>query len=316
MDDGQAKQSAPGDLELVREFLNTHDVEEGLDEIASPARLAAWLDGKGLAHGDRLSGADVEEAASMRESLRALTLANNGDPLDPEAIPRLNSIAGGARLRVRFDEQGDTALRPAGEGSEEGSKAALGRMLAIVFRAMEDGTAGPAQGLPRRHLPVGVLRPLQEPLGDVVLDGRLREPRKARTYRQHHRGEAKGWVENSMPRNRTSARVVSSGASSQHEVSRVLEERQLRARQLRVEPVCKLQVDERVVRAPHDQGGRAERGDAALVRGQLLEVPRAVEPRGSPPAASRPRTPSSTRRARRRSARSRRSSARPRGSRA
>jgi predicted RNA-binding Zn ribbon-like protein len=136
VDDGQAKHAAPDDLELVREFINTHDVEAGLDEIGSPDQLGAWLAAKELAPRARPSAADVEQAVSMRESLRALTLANNGDPLDPQAIPRLNSIAAGARLRVRFDAHGDPLLEPAGDGSE----AALSRMLAIVFRAMEDGT--------------------------------------------------------------------------------------------------------------------------------------------------------------------------------
>jgi predicted RNA-binding Zn ribbon-like protein len=136
MDDGHAKHAAPGELELVRQFLNTHDVEEGLDEIASPGGLGTWLAGKGLEPAQGLGEADVEHAIAMREALRALTLANNGEPLEPRAISTLNSIAAGAQLLVRFDEHGDTVLEPAGEGGE----APLGELLAIVFRSMAQGT--------------------------------------------------------------------------------------------------------------------------------------------------------------------------------
>jgi predicted RNA-binding Zn ribbon-like protein len=134
--EGSTKQAAPGELELVRQFLNTHDVDEGTDEIAVPEAFGAWLAGQGLETGSELGPGDVERAVAMRESLRSLTLANTGEPLDPEAVPTLNSIAAEARLVVRFDEHGQTVLEPAGEGAD----AALGELLAIVFRSMADGT--------------------------------------------------------------------------------------------------------------------------------------------------------------------------------
>jgi predicted RNA-binding Zn ribbon-like protein len=130
------RQAAPGELDLIRQFLNTNDVDEGTDEIAAPGALRAWLAERDLEAGSDLGAEDVERAVGMRESLRALTLANTGEPLDPEAVPALNEIAAGARLVVRFDEHGHTVLEPAGEGAD----AALGELLAIVFRAMADGT--------------------------------------------------------------------------------------------------------------------------------------------------------------------------------
>jgi predicted RNA-binding Zn ribbon-like protein len=136
VEEGLARHPAPGELELVRQFLNTHDVEEGIDEVSSPESLRAWLAGQGLEAGPRLGQADVERAIAMRESLRALTLANNGEPLESRAIPTLNSVAAGAHLMVRFDEHGDSVLEPTGEGAD----AALGELLAIVFRSMADGT--------------------------------------------------------------------------------------------------------------------------------------------------------------------------------
>ena len=43
--------TAPGDLELVRLFVNTKDVEEDKDEIATPKALRAWLEDVGLPAG-------------------------------------------------------------------------------------------------------------------------------------------------------------------------------------------------------------------------------------------------------------------------
>ena len=34
---------APGELEIVRRFVNTLDIESGTDELASPGALLGWL---------------------------------------------------------------------------------------------------------------------------------------------------------------------------------------------------------------------------------------------------------------------------------
>jgi predicted RNA-binding Zn ribbon-like protein len=146
VEDQNAKHPVPGELELVRQFLNTYDVEDDSDEIGSPAELRDWLSRHGLEPGTAIGEGDVAQANALREALRALTLANNGEPLDPEAIPTLNSVAGSVQLQVRFEAQGETRLEPAGEGAE----AALGRLLAIVHRAMADGT-WPRLKLCREH---------------------------------------------------------------------------------------------------------------------------------------------------------------------
>jgi predicted RNA-binding Zn ribbon-like protein len=131
-----AKSAAPGELELVRQFLNTIDIEDGIEEIGTPAQLGVWLAEHGLSKGRQLGDGDVRRAIAMREGLRAMTLANNGEPLPRDAVPRLNSIAEEVQLRVRFDEHGRPALEPVGVGPE----APLGELLAIVFRSVAEGT--------------------------------------------------------------------------------------------------------------------------------------------------------------------------------
>ncbi len=53
MEDQNAKHPAPGELELVRQFLNTHDVEEDLDEIGSPRSSRRGCSRQGLEPGQR-----------------------------------------------------------------------------------------------------------------------------------------------------------------------------------------------------------------------------------------------------------------------
>jgi len=78
----------------------------------------------------------VRRAAALREALRALLLANNGEPVDPGAVGTINEIADDLSCRVRFGPAGDCELEPTGRGIE----AALGAILAIVYRSMAEGS--------------------------------------------------------------------------------------------------------------------------------------------------------------------------------
>jgi predicted RNA-binding Zn ribbon-like protein len=129
------RQIAPGDLELVRSFVNTNDVEEGSEQLADPHGLRKWLADHGLARG-KFSEDDRRRAIELREALRALLVANNGEPLEQSAIETLNRSAERAGMVVRFDREGRSALSPGGGGID----AALGSILAIVHRSMAEGT--------------------------------------------------------------------------------------------------------------------------------------------------------------------------------
>jgi predicted RNA-binding Zn ribbon-like protein len=130
--------SAPGDLDLVRRFVNTLDLDDGSDAIASDGALAAWLRERGLLPaGEEVRQDDVDRAAALREALRELLLRNNdGGPVDPQAPATLDRVASRAALRLRVGPDGQTRLEPEGENVD----AALGRLLITVYRAMEDGT--------------------------------------------------------------------------------------------------------------------------------------------------------------------------------
>ena len=71
-------EDAPGELELVRAFVNTLDGEDGADLLSSPPALAAWFREHGLMRAQTATGADLAHARRVREALRALLLENNG----------------------------------------------------------------------------------------------------------------------------------------------------------------------------------------------------------------------------------------------
>ena len=131
---------APGTLETVRAFVNTLDIDDGIERLTGPAELARWLGEHGLADRGakdlRATAADVRRAIELREALRAHLLAHHDQPLDPQAAATLDEAARRARLTVRFPGRDETALEPDAGGVD----GALGRLLAIVARAIEDGT--------------------------------------------------------------------------------------------------------------------------------------------------------------------------------
>jgi hypothetical protein len=132
-----AANPAPGDLELVREFVNTWDEDDSVEAIPTPASLRDWLvDHRLLASGGRVDAAGHAHAIEVREALRALLLHNGGLELDPQAPPILDAAARRAQLGVRFGGHADPRVEPR-DGGVDG---AIGRLLAIVVEAMQEGT--------------------------------------------------------------------------------------------------------------------------------------------------------------------------------
>jgi predicted RNA-binding Zn ribbon-like protein len=120
---------APGRLELLQRFINSHnhDFPREWDRIGTPERARAWLREKGLVEpGDRLSDADVARLRELREAIRALAIANHGGRSAEGATDIIRRVAGGARLSVAIDDTGRTALEPARRGVDGAVAALLG----------------------------------------------------------------------------------------------------------------------------------------------------------------------------------------------
>jgi predicted RNA-binding Zn ribbon-like protein len=126
---------APGELELVRAFVNTRELDPDREELTDPSALGAWLAGRGLPVRRPLEDADLERAIDFREALRSLLLANSGRPLDPAAIRRLQEIAEAAPVRLEIGPDGDVDMACSAEGVD----ALVADVLAAIAKAQDTG---------------------------------------------------------------------------------------------------------------------------------------------------------------------------------
>lgn len=124
-------------LELIRDFVNTADLEGGEDKLADTRGLQYWLVFHGLAQlRDRASARDLATARELREALRELLRGHNGVDVDEVAASAvLDEVARHAGLAVRFLD-GAIVFRPTGTGVAGG----LARVVAAVGEAMTDGS--------------------------------------------------------------------------------------------------------------------------------------------------------------------------------
>ena len=138
---------APGELRKLQAFVNTLDIEQGTDTLATPAALDDWLGSAGLCDpsaADRSGPADVATALELREAFRGVlgSHVRHGTPRPApggaaaDAAERLASIAATMRPRLQAYPDGRVGLVPA----ESGSRAALTRLLLIAAEADTTGT--------------------------------------------------------------------------------------------------------------------------------------------------------------------------------
>jgi predicted RNA-binding Zn ribbon-like protein len=140
------EKTAPQPLELVQRFVNSVDLEAGQDELADPGALRDWLAERDLIDpGARVTQADFERAIDVREGLRALLMANNGLAVDDERVARLDRAAARAGVRVVFRAGAQPELAPEAKGVD----GAIGRLLAIVAGAVEQGRWQRLKACPR-----------------------------------------------------------------------------------------------------------------------------------------------------------------------
>jgi predicted RNA-binding Zn ribbon-like protein len=124
-----------GPAELLRDFVNTYDVEADADELASPADLSVWLRERGLtADGDRALDEDLALATRLREGLR-LALLRNHDGAPYDAPAELDAALAALPVRVTL-AGGVPGLEPLGSGVT----GALAKLGAMITATHADGT--------------------------------------------------------------------------------------------------------------------------------------------------------------------------------
>jgi predicted RNA-binding Zn ribbon-like protein len=129
--------AAPGELELVRQFINTADVAAGDDELGDLVALRAWLRERQLiGPRERLAPGDLKRALAVREGLRGLLESRSRGSVDDDALRSLNVVSEGALLRIAFDRHGTPRLEPVARGLD----GALAELYATIRCANIDGT--------------------------------------------------------------------------------------------------------------------------------------------------------------------------------
>lgn len=130
--------SAPGELEKVRRFVNTLHIDEGTDRLSDVDGMVEWLVEAGLMEkGARATRSDLEKAVRVREALRETLLANSGESEnEATALEELNRAADAAKFSIVFCDECEVQYRP----NAQGVSGAIGRLLSIVASSMADGT--------------------------------------------------------------------------------------------------------------------------------------------------------------------------------
>jgi predicted RNA-binding Zn ribbon-like protein len=121
--------SAPGYLALLVDFLKTRDIE-------GPQDLAHWQRAHGF--GEDAAPKAFQRAMRLRESLRALMLANNGGPLDPGPVSWVNEEIDAVGLRPSLTIEGGAMSIGWGRRGQGGELVAV--VLSAVMCAMMDGS--------------------------------------------------------------------------------------------------------------------------------------------------------------------------------
>jgi predicted RNA-binding Zn ribbon-like protein len=141
---------APGALGLVQSFVNSRwDLErDHQEQLSSPAALAHWLTEHDLLDSsERATNTDLRRALAVREGLRTLLFANNGEPVERAAIESLNQALGAAAFVVRLDSVGPPVFAPA----RRDVGGALATIASIVATSQIEGTWARFKACPGRH---------------------------------------------------------------------------------------------------------------------------------------------------------------------
>src|SRR4051812_40250515 len=137
---------APGRLELLQRFINTHNHEfpEDWDRIGTPEKARAWLGEKELiGPDDAIAEAGVARLRTLREGLRALAIANQAGLSAAAASDAIRDVSDPAALSVVVDAGGGSAPAPPPPGGGRGA----GNRLATPPQGQPTrGGAGPEGG--------------------------------------------------------------------------------------------------------------------------------------------------------------------------
>ena len=127
----------PEAARLVRDFINTRELQLDEESLATPADLQGWLaERRLLPPAVRLEPADLATAVTVREGLRAILLENAGHSGDAAATSVLNEVFAELPLRMTFDSGAyrlvSASSTPIGQ--------AIGQLADAIRQCSEEGS--------------------------------------------------------------------------------------------------------------------------------------------------------------------------------
>ena len=127
-----ASSEAPGNLEILRSFVNTIEPEEHTDVVEANGELPAWC----LRHGfGELQSEDAAVLRGFREALRAVLETHAGAGKEADRWQGLQPFAARCRYGLEIGD-GEFVLRPQGSGPD----LAIATVFAIAYDAIRTGT--------------------------------------------------------------------------------------------------------------------------------------------------------------------------------
>jgi len=109
----QLNKALQPEIDLLVEFVNTHDLEEETDSIAEFQQLSDWIAEQTGEHVGALDEEDIARVLALRESLRALLRTHNGEEVDERHLGPLREAAERSRFRTTFSAADELQITPA-----------------------------------------------------------------------------------------------------------------------------------------------------------------------------------------------------------
>jgi predicted RNA-binding Zn ribbon-like protein len=134
----QETKPAPMPLLLVQSFVNTWDADHRSDLLLDPAAARDWLTRAGLWSADRApESAELDLARRVRESIRAMLVANSGGPQPASTdLQAIQAAAQASRPALQVGPGGQVSLAAEPAGRLEAGLVAL--LLAIRDAQRDD----------------------------------------------------------------------------------------------------------------------------------------------------------------------------------
>ena len=123
---------APDELALVQAFVNSVELPDGEDELASTGSTAAWLSAQGT-QVSAVSESDRRLLVDLRERLRDLLEGHTGEDVGPDVCARVQALLARAPLRPVVSAHGAALVSDA-----PGALGFVGRISAAIASASDE----------------------------------------------------------------------------------------------------------------------------------------------------------------------------------